>query len=146
NGEFTLNYQPKYDFRSDGVGAVEALARWTHPRRGCVSPDLFVGMAEETGHIRPLTEWVVRQVVRDQAELRRAGHDLTVAVNIAGRLLSDERCAEFALAAVGASGARLCFEITETAVVANPEVALRVLGRFSGAGIAVSLDDYGSGL
>lgn len=146
NGEFSLNYQPKYDFRSGGVTAVEALARWTHPRRGCVSPDLFVGMAEETGHIRPLTEWVIRQAIRDQAALVRAGHDLMVSVNVSGRLLSDESFADFALAAVEASGARLCFEITETAVVANPEMALRILDRFAGAGVAVSLDDYGSGL
>ncbi|MBW8303513.1 MAG: bifunctional diguanylate cyclase/phosphodiesterase [Brevundimonas sp.] len=146
NGEFSLNYQPKYDFRAEGVRAVEALARWTHPRRGCVSPDLFVAMAEETGHIRPLTEWVIRQAIRDQAELRRAGHDLTVSVNVSGRLLSDEGFADFALAAVEASQARLCFDITETAVVANPEVALRLLDRFAGAGVGVSLDDYGSGL
>ncbi|HEY0599939.1 bifunctional diguanylate cyclase/phosphodiesterase [Brevundimonas sp.] len=146
NGEFSLNYQPKYDFRAERVTAVEALARWTHPRRGCVSPDVFVVMAEETGHIRPLTEWVIHQAIHDQAELRRAGHDLTVSVNVSGRLLSDESFADFALAAVKASGARLCFEITETAVVGNPEAALRILDRFAEAGISVSLDDYGSGL
>ncbi|HZW16038.1 MAG TPA: bifunctional diguanylate cyclase/phosphodiesterase [Brevundimonas sp.] len=146
NGEFSLNYQPKYDFRADGVTAVEALARWTHPKRGCVSPDVFVVMAEETGHIRPLTEWVIHQAIRDQAALARAGHHLMVSVNVSGRLLSDESFADFALAAVESSGARLCFEITETAVVGNPEVALRILDRFSGAGISVSLDDYGSGL
>lgn len=146
NGEFSLNYQPKYDFRAEAVTAVEALARWTHPRRGCVSPDVFVVMAEETGHIRPLTEWVIHQVIRDQAGLRRAGHDLVTSVNISGRLLSDESFADFALVAVEASGARLCFEITETAVVGNPELALRILGRFASAGISVSLDDYGSGL
>jgi len=146
NGEFSLNYQPKYDFRAEGVTAVEALARWTHPRRGCVSPELFVAMAEETGHIRPLTEWVIHQAVRDQARLRCAGHDLMMSVNISGRLLSDESFADFALAAVKSSAARLCFEITETAVVGNPEMALRILDRFADAGISVSLDDYGSGL
>lgn len=146
NGEFSLNYQPKYDFRAEGVTAVEALARWTHPRRGCVSPELFVAMAEETGHIRPLTEWVIHQAIRDQAELRRAGHDLMMSVNISGRLLSDESFAAFALAAVKTSGARLCFEITETAVVGNPEMALHILDRFADAGVSVSLDDYGSGL
>lgn len=146
NGEFSLNYQPKYDLRAEGVTAVEALARWTHPRRGCVSPDLFVAMAEETGHIRPLTEWVIRKAIQDQAALSRAGHDLMVSVNVSGRLLSDESFADFALAAVKAAGARLCFEITETAVVANPEMALHILDRLSGAGVAVSLDDYGSGL
>ena len=146
NGEFSLNYQPKYDFRAEGVTAIEALARWTHPRRGCVPPDVFVVMAEETGHIRPLTEWVIHQAIRDQAALSRAGRHLMVSVNVSGRLLSDESFADFALAAVEASGARLCFEITETAVVGNPEVALRVLDRFAGAGVSVSLDDYGSGL
>ncbi|HYC98988.1 bifunctional diguanylate cyclase/phosphodiesterase [Brevundimonas sp.] len=146
NGEFSLNYQPKYDFRAECVTAVEALARWTHPRRGCVSPDVFVVMAEETGHIRPLTEWVIHQAIHDQAELGRAGHDLMMSVNVSGRLLSDESFADFALAAVKASGARLCFEITETAVVGNPEVALHLLDRFAEAGISVSLDDYGSGL
>ena len=146
NGEFSLNYQPKYDFRAEGVTAVEALARWTHPRRGCVSPELFVTMVEETGHIRPLTEWVIHQAIRDQAELRRAGHDLMMSVNVSGRLLSDESFADFALAAVKASAARLCFEITETAVVGNPEMALHILDRFADAGISVSLDDYGSGL
>ena len=146
NGEFSLNYQPKYDFRAEGVTAVEALARWTHPRRGRVSPDLFVAMAEETGHIRPLTEWVINQAIRDQASLRADGHDLLISVNVSGRLLSDEGFADFALAAVRVSGARLCFEITETAVVGNPETALRLLDRFGEAGIAVSLDDYGSGL
>jgi EAL domain-containing protein (putative c-di-GMP-specific phosphodiesterase class I) len=69
-----------------------------------------------------------------------------VSVNVSGRLLSDESFADFALAAVQASGARLCFEITETAVVGNPEAALRILDRFAEAGVSVSLDDYGSGL
>ena len=146
NGEFSLSYQPKYDFRAEAVTAVEALARWTHPRRGVVAPDLFVSMAEETGHIRPLTEWVVRQSIRDHATLRAAGHDLTVSVNISGRLLADNSFADFALAELAASEARLCFEITETAVMANPKVALAIIDRFAAAGISVSIDDYGSGL
>jgi EAL domain-containing protein (putative c-di-GMP-specific phosphodiesterase class I)/GGDEF domain-containing protein len=146
NGELSLHYQPKYDFRAEKITAVEALARWTHPRRGCVSPDLFVGMAEETGHIRPLTEWVIRQAITDQAKFRAAGVDLTMSVNISGRLFSDETFADFALDEIVAAGARLCFEITETAVMHNPAVALRVLDRFAEAGVSVSLDDYGSGL
>jgi diguanylate cyclase len=146
NGELSLHYQPKYDFRAEKITAVEALARWTHPRRGCVSPDLFVGMAEETGHVRPLTEWVIRQAITDQALFKAAGVDLTVSVNISGRLFSDESFADFALAEIAAAGARLCFEITETAVMGNPSVALRILDRFAEAGVSVSLDDYGSGL
>jgi EAL domain-containing protein (putative c-di-GMP-specific phosphodiesterase class I)/GGDEF domain-containing protein len=144
--ELSLAYQPKYDFRGQRINAVEALMRWTHPRRGAVSPDLFIGMAEETGHIRPLTEWAIRRAIADQKALATAGHALTVSVNISGRLLSDENFADFALAEVAASKADLCFEITETAVMDNPDLALRIVERFAGAGISVSLDDYGSGL
>lgn len=146
DGHVTLAYQPKYDFRAERITGVEALMRWTHPRRGFVSPDLFIGMAEETGHIRPLTEWAIRRVIADQKTLAAAGHALTVSVNISGRLLSDESFADFALAEVAASSADLCFEITETAVMDNPEMALRIVDRFAEAGIAVSLDDYGAGL
>lgn len=145
-GEVSLAYQPKYDFRQERIGGVEALARWLHPRRGFVSPDLFVGMAEETGHIRPLTEWVVRQAINDQKVLAEAGHDLVMAINISGRLLSDQSFADFALNEAAVSGAKLCFEITETAVIDNPEIALAIIDRFAEAGIAVSIDDYGSGL
>lgn len=146
DGHVTLAYQPKYDFRAERITGVEALMRWTHPRRGFVSPDLFIGMAEETGHIRPLTEWAIRRAIADQKTLAAAGHVLTVSVNISGRLLSDESFADFALAEVAASRADLCFEITETAVMDNPEMALRIVDRFAEAGIAVSLDDYGAGL
>lgn len=146
NGEFSLAYQPKYDFRAERITGVEALARWTHPRRGSVPPELFVGMAEETGHIRPLTEWVVRQAIVDQAALAAAGHKVMVSINVSGRLLSDDGFADFALEQIAGTGARLCFEITETAVMHDPERALEVIERLSAAGIRVSLDDYGSGL
>jgi len=146
NGEFSLAYQPKYDFRAERITGVEALARWTHPRRGVVSPDLFVGMAEETGHIRPLTEWVVLKAIADQKALAEAGHEVMMSINISSRLLSDDSFADFALAEVAGSGAGLCFEITETAVMDDPERALAVIERFADAGIWVSLDDYGSGL
>ena len=141
-----MAYQPKYDLRADAITGVEALMRWNHPRRGFVSPDLFITMAEETGQIRALTEWAVRQSIADQKVLAEAGHAVTMSVNISGRLLSDESFADFALAAVAASGADLCFEITETAVIDNAEIALGIIDRFSAAGVAVSIDDYGSGL
>lgn len=146
NGDVWIAYQPKYDLRADVINGCEALMRWRHPRRGFISPDLFIGMAEETGHIRPLTEWVIRRSIIDQRTLAASGHDLTVSVNISGRLLSDEGFADFALNEVAASGVDLCFEITETAVIDNPELALSIIDRFAAAGIGVSIDDYGSGL
>lgn len=139
-------YQPKFELRTGVINGAEALMRWRHPRRGFVSPDLFIGMAEETGQIRPLTEWIVRQAIKDQRTLAEAGHDIVLSVNVSGRLLSDENFAEFALRKVAASNARLCFEITETAVIDNPEFALAIIDRFAAAGIGVSIDDYGSGL
>lgn len=146
NGEFSLHYQPKHDLREGRITGAEALARWTHPRRGFVSPDLFIGMAEETGHIRILTEWTVRQAIADQRALDAAGLPLTISVNISGRLLSDPGFADFCLKAVEEWRPRLCFEITETAVIDNPQKALAIIDRFAAAGIAVSIDDYGSGL
>ncbi|CAN5197484.1 EAL domain-containing protein [soil metagenome] len=145
-GDVWVAYQPKYDLRADAINGCEALMRWRHPRRGFVSPDLFIGMAEETGHIRPLTEWVIRRAIEDQRVMADAGHALTVSVNISGRLLSDADFADFALDEVATSGADLCFEITETAVIDNPELALSIIDRFAATGIGVSIDDYGSGL
>jgi EAL domain-containing protein (putative c-di-GMP-specific phosphodiesterase class I) len=111
-----------------------------------LSPDVFIPMAEETGHIRTLTEWVIRRAVADQADFARAGHKLDVSVNISGRTLSEEDFTEFALAQAAEAKAGLCFEITETAVIEHPEVALAMLDRFAAAGIAISIDDYGTGL
>lgn len=146
DGELFLNHQPKLDLRSGKIVGVEALARWNHPVRGFLRPDLFVGMAEETGHIRALTDHVLDQAIEAQARLRAAGHDVLMSVNVSGRLIDDHEFAEHAIARVAATGARLIFEITETAVVGNPDVALGVLERLSEAGVQVSIDDYGSGL
>ena len=145
-GDITLHHQPKYDIRAARVGALEALVRWRHPVRGFLPPDLFIPLAEETGHIRPLTDFVLARAIDDQARMRAAGHTLDVSVNISGRLLSDPDFAEAALAATQRAEGRIWFEITETAVIDEPERALRHIERFAGAGIGVSIDDYGSGL
>jgi EAL domain-containing protein (putative c-di-GMP-specific phosphodiesterase class I)/GGDEF domain-containing protein len=146
DGALFLHHQPKLDLRSGAITGVEALVRWNHPTRGMMRPDLFVGMAEETGHIRALTDYTLTQAIEDQARLRATGHDVLMSVNISGRLIDDPEFAEYAIAQVTAAGARLCFEITETAVIGNPDVALGVLERLADAGIPVSIDDYGSGL
>ncbi|MFL5295244.1 MAG: EAL domain-containing protein [Phenylobacterium sp.] len=145
-GALELFYQPKFDIRRREVTGVEALSRWRHPTRGLLSPDLFIPMAEETGHIRALTEWVLQRAIADQADLAEAGHPLEMSVNISGRTLGEPDFTGFALAeAQGAAGA-LTFEITETAVIENPEAALAMLDRFAEAGIAISIDDFGTGL
>ena len=103
-------------------------------------------MAEQTGHIRALTDWVLAQALADQREMRAAGHDLSVSVNISGRLLDDADFADRALEMIAESDGDICFEITETAVIENPELALSLIDRFASAGVAISIDDYGAGL
>ena len=145
-GHMALHHQPKYDLRRRRVTATEALVRWNHPVRGFLPPDRFIGMAEETGHIRSLTEWVLAQAILDQRAMAQAGFDLAVSVNVSGRLLSDTAFAEAALALAQTARGDICFEITETAVVENPEIALAVIDQFAAAGVAISIDDYGTGL
>lgn len=146
NGELFLVHQPKFDLRDDRVKSAEALLRWRHPARGMIRPDYFVGMAEETGHIRPLTDWVIDRAIADQRKFEKAGHEIAISVNVSGRLITNEQFAERALRQVRRSGARLCFEITETAVIDNPKLALDVMNEMRAAGVGISIDDYGSGL
>jgi EAL domain-containing protein (putative c-di-GMP-specific phosphodiesterase class I)/GGDEF domain-containing protein len=145
-GELAVAYQPKLDFRSRTVTGVEALVRWPNHRSGPLGPDIFVPMAEETGHIQALTEWVLVRAVADQAALRRAGHDISMSVNLSGRLLHEQDFADQVLAIIGGAADRFCLEVTETAAMENPELAMRSLNRYRAAGIRVAIDDYGSGL
>jgi EAL domain-containing protein (putative c-di-GMP-specific phosphodiesterase class I) len=145
-GELAVAYQPKFDFRSHAVTGVEALARWPNRRRGPLGPDIFVPMGEETGHIQALTEWVLVRALADQEALRRAGHDISMSVNLSGRLLHDQEFAEKILAIIGTAASRFCLEVTETAAMENPELAMHSLERYRAAGIQVAIDDYGSGL
>ena len=145
-GGLALHYQPKFSLAEDRVSGFEALIRWDHPERGRIFPDDFIQVAEETGHIRQLTEWVVSQAITDQQVLKRNGFDLPISVNVSGRQLNDESFALWAIGKVKSSGARLCFEITETAVINDPEKALRIINLFLATGIGISIDDYGAGL
>lgn len=146
DGSITLHYQPKHDLRAGRATGAEALIRWTHPVRGFIRPDLFVELAEETGHIRAMTRWALKRAIADQAALRTAGHDLVISVNLSGRLVADEDFAEEIIAQVSDADCRLCLEITETAVIGNPTLALQIIDRYRATGLAVSIDDYGSGL
>jgi diguanylate cyclase len=143
SGAMSLFHQPKFDLATRVVTGTEVLARWWDAERGAVSPDLFVTIAEETGDIRALTEWALVQAIEDARALSAAGRDLTVSVNISAKLLDDEEFAAFAIAQVRSADAKLCFEITETAVIDRPQIARGILAAFSDAGVKISIDDYG---
>lgn len=146
DGGMELHYQPKFDLRQRRVTGVEALARWRHPVRGLLHADRFVPMAEETGHIRNLTGWALRRAIADQKTLAAAGHPVEMALNISARTLVERDFAEFALAEASAARGRLTFEVTEAAVIQNPDLALAALDRFTGAGLGLAIDDFGAGL
>ncbi|MES2441513.1 MAG: GGDEF domain-containing phosphodiesterase [Pseudomonadota bacterium] len=146
SGEIELHYQPKLEARTNTIKAAEALIRWHHPQRGLVSTEGFIRLAEETGAIREITQWVIARAVRDQIHLAALGHDIAIFVNISGQLLPDPEFARVALDLVRPASGRIGFEITETAVIGDPDAALANLHAFTEAGIRIAIDDYGSGL
>jgi EAL domain-containing protein (putative c-di-GMP-specific phosphodiesterase class I) len=143
-----LYYQPKLDLAAGTVRAVEALVRWQHPTYGLLGPDRFLGLAEHTGLIDALTMEVLDQALTQQATWRRDGLDLDVAVNISVTNLRDEGLPgkiEEALRRRGVAPARLTIEITETSLMADPSLAIKILGQLQQLGARVSVDDYGTG-
>ena len=146
NREMFLQYQPKVHVRRQEISSAEALVRWQHPTRGLVLPGDFITLAEEIGEIGPLTLWTLEQVIADQKVLATDGYDLTVFINISGQLLADRDFVETTCAMVRDCGAKIGFEITETAVIRDPESAIRHLQQFADVGITIAIDDYGAGL
>lgn len=145
-GELFVVYQPKVHVRQRAVSSAEALIRWQHPVLGLVMPDAFIGLADETGEMRAMTLWTLRKVIADQRWLAKTGHSLRLFVNISGVLLTDRIFIDAACALISESDAEIGFEITETAVIRDPEIAITNLERCASIGITVSIDDYGSGL
>jgi diguanylate cyclase len=146
--QLVLHYQPKVSLGSPGVRAVEALVRWQHPAHGLLYPDRFIPMAEQTGLIDKLTEWVVVRAASDLASLGSECHDLTVAVNVSARNLTHVRFAQQvvqAVDAVGVAADRIYIEITETALMTDPGRAAVVLQELHRAGFRISIDDFGTG-
>ncbi|WP_294395519.1 EAL domain-containing protein, partial [uncultured Sphingomonas sp.] len=129
--ELFLVHQPKMRSRSGEIAAVESLVRWRHPVRGLIGPNDFIGLAEEHGQMRRITEWVIRQTLIEQRSLAACGHELDFNVNISARVLPDRDFAEWALATVRGASGPIGFEITETAMIADPVGALRYLHLFA---------------
>jgi diguanylate cyclase (GGDEF)-like protein len=146
--ELRLAFQPKVELRSGRIAGCEALVRWQHPRLGTVEPGEFVPIAEQTGAIRHLTRWVLEHALAQLAEWEGAALELGVAVNISALDLHDRqlpRRLEESLARHGVPAARLVLEVTESAMMADAELARRVLEEVAGLGVTVSVDDFGTG-
>ena len=143
-GSLTVHYQPKLRAAGGDLGSAEALVRWVHPSRGAISPDIFIPLAERSGDIGALTSYVIDRVQTDQVRFSAAGLNIRIDINVSAPLIADPRFIDGALQQLGSSCA-IGFEITETAMIADPEGALSNLHRLSAAGIHLAIDDYGSG-
>jgi diguanylate cyclase (GGDEF)-like protein/PAS domain S-box-containing protein len=146
--EFVLHYQPQFDHEARIIG-VEALIRWLDPERGLVSPNRFIPMAEETGLIVPIGEWVLQQACRQMAEWHAQGAGgLRVSVNIAGPQLIRTDIVATVQAALDDSGLApqaLELELTETFIMEHVTQTFETLGALRALGVRVAIDDFGTG-
>jgi diguanylate cyclase (GGDEF)-like protein len=143
-GEFEVHYQPIRDIASDEIAVCEALVRWKHPERGMIGPNNFIPIAEETGLIVQLGDWVLRQACRDAARWTSA----CVAVNLSPVQFRNPTLVagvKAALEQAGLPAHRLELEITESVLLQNSETTRETLLELRGLGIKISLDDFGTG-
>jgi diguanylate cyclase (GGDEF)-like protein/PAS domain S-box-containing protein len=146
--ELVLHYQPKLDLASNRIAGVEALVRWHHPGRGLLPPDQFIPLAEDTGLIRPLGMWVLEAAIRQSRDWAAQGIELPVAVNLSVRNLHDPALPELVgalLRKYRVDADRLRVEITESALMADPERAVLILTGLAEMGVRLTIDDFGTG-
>ncbi len=144
-GEFELHYQPLVNIRDNKIVGCEALLRWQHPTRGMVSPAEFIPIAEETGIINPLGEWVLRTAC---AEAVGWPEHLMVTVNVSPVQFKNDNLAQIVVSALAASGLpaeRLELEITESVLLHDNEATLLMLHQLKKLGVRIAMDDFGTG-
>lgn len=147
-GELVLHYQPEMHLPTRTLHGVEALVRWEHPAEGLLVASEFIDLAEESGLIVELGDWVLQQACAQLAEWTRAGHDLVVRVNVSAKQVNHpdlvDRLVQI-LDETGADPGMLCLELTETAVMADADLSLDVLGKLADLGVQLAIDDFGTG-
>ncbi len=146
--EFELHYQPKVDMTSDTIVGMEALLRWNRSQHGLVSPAEFIPVAEATGIIVPLGEWVLRTACRQTKLWHDKGFLLHVAVNLSPRQFQQDDLAAKIIEIVNQSGIDpnfLNLEVTESSIMNNAAAAVQILSKLRTTGIKISVDDFGTG-
>jgi diguanylate cyclase (GGDEF)-like protein len=144
-GEFEVYYQPIYDLRAHRIICFEALVRWNHPLRGITAPAEFIPLAEETGLIVPIGDWVLRKACADAASWSQ---NVCVAVNLSPAQFKNRKLVPSVFAALSASGLppeRLELEITESVLLQDSEATLAALRKLHESGVRISMDDFGTG-
>ncbi|MFZ1992960.1 MAG: EAL domain-containing protein [Solirubrobacteraceae bacterium] len=147
--QLRVHYQPRVSFNGEtGLDGFEALVRWEHPELGLMEPIEFMSIAEETGLIVPIGEWVIHQALEQVERWRESRPGVTISVNLSARQLSDSDLVEHIAAAIRDGGhdpSVLCLEVAEGALEAAPELALRQLAALNELGITLAIDDFGTG-
>jgi diguanylate cyclase (GGDEF)-like protein/PAS domain S-box-containing protein len=147
-GELRLHYQPKIDLATSRLIGAESLVRWQHPSMGLVSPAKFIPVAEDSGLIVPLGEWVLRAACEQIRKWRDRGLEPKVAINVSARQFQQQNLAEVVLGAVREAGvdpACLELELTESAIMKDAEASVSTLDRIKSRGISIAIDDFGTG-
>ncbi|HMB48346.1 MAG TPA: GGDEF domain-containing phosphodiesterase, partial [Afifellaceae bacterium] len=143
--QFELHFQPLVEVDSDRVTGFEALVRWNHPDRGSVSPEIFIPVAEQTGAIRAIGEWVLKQACNTAAHWP---DDLTLAVNLSVRQFENGRIIRSVTEALEASSlpaGKLEIEVTESVLIEHPEETIEILKELKALGVSIAIDDFGTG-
>jgi EAL domain-containing protein (putative c-di-GMP-specific phosphodiesterase class I) len=146
--EFELHYQPQVSLKGGTLIGVEALIRWNHPEGGLVLPGEFIPVAEDSGLIVPMGDWVLRQACRQAALWQAQGHKLTMAVNLSAlqfRRGDLEKAVGEALAESGLDPAALELELTESIMIQDHEAVMDMARRLGRMGVQLSIDDFGTG-
>lgn len=148
HNELVLYYQPKVGLADDSLSHVEALVRWRHPQRGLVPPGDFIPFAENTGYVREITRWALDAALKQRLLWRDAGIALTISVNVSARDLMQIDFPDMLaslLERYSAGTDWLALEITESAIMGDPQRALSVIERLHHMGLKLSVDDFGTG-
>ena len=149
NGQLELYYQPQVEVSKQRISSVEALVRWKHPERGMISPVVFIPIAEETGLIHELGKWVFNEACKQLAAWRSKGiKHLKMAINLSAKQLHSSELGNVVstmLAMHQLHGRDLELEITETAAMTDPEIAVQQLDALRNLGVGLAIDDFGTG-
>ncbi len=149
NGELLLHYQPIVELPSTAVRSVEALVRWQHPDRGLLAPGEFIPVAEQSGLIVPLTQWVLTEALRQSRIWSDEGRSIRIAVNVGAKALAKSAALPVMLGSLlrasGADPSLLALEVTESEVMADAEHAIACLRELKALGVRIEVDDFGTG-
>ncbi|MEE8046965.1 MAG: EAL domain-containing protein [Dehalococcoidia bacterium] len=148
NNELVFHYQPKVNIQNNHVSEVEALVRWESPERGLVPPGLFIPVVESSGYMWPLTAWGIGFATEQLFRWGEDGHDHSISVNVSAQTFRNPQLLstiESSLTLWGVDPSRLDVEITETAVMSDPDQATRICNILRNMGVTISIDDFGVG-